>query len=200
MSDAAIFEWGFGTAGFSFGLFIQFFCISSGIHDHEPEMYLGALFGLIFTCVGGFFLWKRIRRIVRLSKIRKKGKRYSGKIYGYVEDKTIEVNDRYPRNTKVRYFDEQGRLREAILPTNHTNNKKFPYGATIDIALLNNSYAWFRGSIRTDSIPNEDELLDVKPMDPAKMTMVAATCPNCGASFSAAKGFENRCPYCGGQI
>ena len=42
--------------------------------------------------------------------------------------------------------------------------------------------------------------MDDKPLDPSKIDKIAVSCPHCGASFSAAKGYVGKCPYCGGVV
>lgn len=159
------------------------------------------LLGVVFSAVGGGFLIAVFRSTTKRNKVKKNGRRYTGKIYGYIEDYSCTVNGGYLMNTKVRYFDEDGIEREAIIPTGFVKGTgDYPIGATIDIIALDSNYSWDKNSVRYEHIDREEELMDNKPLDPAKINMVAVACSHCGASFSAAKGYVCNCPYCGAAI
>lgn len=159
------------------------------------------LMGIIFAAIGGGILLSQIKKSMKRREVNQKGRRYTGKIYGYVEDKSCTMNGGYLMNTKVHYFDEKGIEREAIIPTGFAKGTgDYPIGATIDIIALGSSYTWDKDSVRYERIAREDELMDNKPLDPEKLIMVAVSCPHCGASFTAAKGYVCTCAYCGGAI
>ena len=159
------------------------------------------LIGVIFSAVGGGILISQFKISSKRKKIENEGEHFTGKIYGYVEDKSCTMNGDYLINIKVHYFDRKGIEREAIIPTGFTRGSgDYPIGATIDIIALNTSYSWVKGSVRYEHIYGEEELMDDKPLDPRMIDMIAVSCPNCGASFSAAKGFTSKCPYCGSAI
>lgn len=156
------------------------------------------LIPLIFVVLGlGFILgvWKSV---AKKKEIITKGKKYTGKIYGYVENTSYTVNDRYTINVKVRYFDENRIEREAVLPTGTSDgNSQYPVGMTIDFFEYKGKYCFDEKSVRNEILSGEAELMDNKPLEPDKITVVAVECPNCGASFRAMKGYTERCPYCG---
>lgn len=155
------------------------------------------IFGLLFGTVGGGILLSQLKRSLKRKNVEKNGIRYSGKIYGYVEDKSCTMNDDYLINIKVHYFDNKGIEREAVIRTGFTRGSgDYPIGATIDIIALGSEYSWDKNSVRYEKLAREEELMDDKPLDPMKLNMVAVTCPGCGATFSAAKGYVSRCPYC----
>lgn len=156
---------------------------------------------LVFMAIGGGILLYLIKKSLEKKKIIDMGDRYSGKIYGYLEDKSCVVNGDFLINIKVRYFDKMGIEREAVIPTGFTRGSgQYPIGATIDIMVLDNKATWDKNSVRYERIDREDELMDNKPLDPKLIDMVAVNCPSCGASFSAAKGYVSNCPYCGRAI
>ena len=156
--------------------------------------------GAIFCCLGGGVLLTQMKKANKRKKVATEGIIYTGKIYGYVEDKTCTINDSFPINTKVRYFDEDGKEREVIIKTGFLKgNGDFPIGATIDIKVLGVSTTWVPGSVRYEHISREEELMDDKPINQV-MNMTAVVCDCCGASFTAAKGYVSKCPYCGASI
>lgn len=180
-----------GLLSFGIGIFLIF---------SEVEMFASFIcifLGLIFAAIGFSIIISNTKRIARRKRAEKNGKKYTGKIQGYVEDCSCLVNGQYLFNTKVHYFDEKGIEREAILPTGFVKGTgEYPIGATIDIVVDNTVCSWDKDSIRYEHIYREDELMDNKPLDPSKLNMTAVVCPNCGASFSAAKGYVGTCPYC----
>lgn len=159
------------------------------------------LLGIIFSAVGGGMLLSIIKTKKAQKEIKQNGKQFTGKIYGYVDDTSCIVNGDYLVNIKVHYFDDTNIEREAIIPTGFTRGSgDYPIGATIDILVLGTSYSWVKDSVRYEHIDREEELMDDKPIDPRAINMIGISCPNCGASFSAAKGYVSRCPYCNGAI
>lgn len=177
---------------------------------------VGTVLTIIFSSVGiGFFSLIPILFIVlglgfigaicvmkyKQKEIIKKGKRYVAKIFGYQENTSYTVNGSYPINTVVHYFDEHSTLKEAIIPTQFPKgSNQFPIGMTIDIFEYNGKFGYDPASIRQETLYREEELMDNKPVDPSLLTMVGIPCPNCGASFKAAKGYSAKCPYCGSQL
>lgn len=153
---------------------------------------------LIFVVLGLGFILGVCRTVAKKKAIITKGKKYTGKIYGYVENTSYTVNGRYTINVKVRYFDENRIEREAVLPTAFSDgNGQYPIGMTIDFFEYKGKYGFDEKSVRNEVLPGEAELMDNKPLEPDKITVVAVECPNCGASFQAMKGYTERCPYCG---
>lgn len=165
------------------------------------ELAFFCVFAGFFIVIGGgflFFVWKNR---MKQRQLLKQGTRFRAKIYGYVEDRSCSVNNSFPLNTKVRYFDLQGVERESILPTGFSKGSgDFPIGATIDIYVLGSSCTWVKGSVRFEHIPYEEELMDNKPINTNELTMIAVTCPSCGASYKAATGYVSTCPYCGHAV
>lgn len=162
---------------------------------------IGGCISLVFIGIGLGFLISFLVKRNKVKEIRENGKKYTGKITGYVEDKSVVVNGRFLMNTKVHYFDEFGVERETIVPTKfNQGNNDFPIGATIDFVEYNNKFSWVEGSVRNEKLEGEDELMDQKPMDPSQIRLAAVSCRSCGASFAATKGYIATCPYCGNRI
>lgn len=172
-------------------------CVSHDLFAGGIPIMLGIVFGV----VGGGVLLVGIKKNKERKNVAANGTRYTGKIYGYVENRSYTMNGDFTVNIKVRYFDEMHVEREALLPTEFVKgNGDYPIGATIDFFVLGSSYSWDPKSVRYEKIEGEEELMDSKPIDPGKITMTAVSCPMCGASFSAAKGYVSKCPYCGGSV
>lgn len=180
-------------------------------------MGLGGLCFLIFSAVGGMGVFSMIPLFFVLlgacffgafvlhkkkqADILNKGNRYTGKIFGYVKDKSVAVNGAYPINIKVRYFDEKNTVKECIIPTGFPEgSNQYAIGMTIDIFEYRGKYGWDKASVRDEYISGQDVLMDNKPVEPEKLDLIAVTCPNCGSSFQATKGYANRCPYCDSYI
>jgi len=204
MSESDKFLKLFGGIFFSIGVLVLAIGIGM-LAFFGLDVWFGAgvclLIGIIFSAVGGGILLSLIKKANAQRKIEKEGKKYTGKIYGYVEDRSCTMNGAYLMNTRVRYFDDKGIEREAVLNTGFAvGSGDYPIGATIDIIALNTSYTWVKDSVRFEKIYGEEELMDDKPLDPELISMVAVSCPHCGASFSAAKGYVCKCAYCGGAI
>lgn len=200
MNDSDKFLMLFG--GIFFGVGVIATAIGIGILAFTGSFIAGGiplLIGIIFGAIGGGILGVQIKKGRGRKKILSEGTRFTGKIYGYVEDKNCTMNGDYLVNIKVHYFDKMGTEREAIIPTGFTKGSgDYPIGATIDIIALGTEYSWDKNSVRFEEIYREDELMDDKPL--VNQNMVAISCKNCGASFSAAKGYVSKCPYCGGSI
>lgn len=153
---------------------------------------------LFFVALGIVFVYGVSFTISKKKKISEFGKKYPAKIYGYVNDTSYMVNDSYPVNTKVRYFDETGVKREAIIPTSFAKGSDmYPIGMTIDIFEYHGKYNFDSKSVRNETLFREEELMNNKPIEPEKTTIVAVSCPSCGATYQATKGYSNKCPYCG---
>lgn len=156
------------------------------------------LIPLFFVVLGLVFIICALSGIYKKKQIVKRGTKYAAKIYGYVENTSYVVNGKYPLNVKVHYFDNKKVEREAVLPTAFLRgSSQYPIGMTIDIYEYNGKYGYDPSSVRNEVLPGESELMDDKPMEPGKIKYVAKVCPNCGASFQAASGYSNKCPYCG---
>lgn len=154
-----------------------------------------------FVVLGACFIGAILASRYKSNLILKKGKKYPAKIYGYVKNTSYTVNGEFTSNTKVHYFDENGIEREAILNTGFSaGSSHYPIGMTIDIYELDGKYNYDPKSVRDEILDREAELMDDKPIDPTKLKVVAIKCNNCGASFEAASGYSNKCPYCGGFI
>lgn len=192
----------FGGIFFAVGVLVLSIGVSLIFTIHEMfGALICLLIGFIFAAVGGGILLSVIKSSLARKNLKENGKRYTGKIYGYVDNKSSIMNGDYLVNIKVHYFDEMGIEREAIIPTGFTRGSgDYPIGATIDIIALGTKFTWVENSVRYEHIYREEELMDNKPIDPTKLNMVAVNCPGCGASFSAAKGYVCTCPYCGGTI
>ncbi len=160
-----------------------------------------SLFPLIFFFIGIALIVPAILQIRKNKVILKNGKRISAKIYDYAEDTSATVNGAYPVNTVVHYFDGEGKEREAILETGFLRgSNEFPIGMTIDIYEYNGKIGYDKSSVRSETIPREEELMDNKPINTTGMEVVAIDCKSCGASFCATKGYVSKCPYCGKNV
>ncbi|MBQ0065952.1 MAG: hypothetical protein KBT48_09325 [Firmicutes bacterium] len=156
---------------------------------------------LFFVLLGACFLASFFIHLKKKSDIRNKGTRYPAKIFGYVQDTTVSVNGAYPVNLKVRYFDSNRKVKEAIIPTGFPRgSNQYAIGMTMDIFEYKGKYGWDKDSLRDETLLNECMLMDEKPVEPGKVKRIAMDCPNCGASFQATKGYSNKCPYCGSYI
>ncbi|MCQ2483450.1 MAG: hypothetical protein MJ153_08200 [Clostridia bacterium] len=192
----------FGIIFGGVGAFIMIFGIILGIAiDDTIITAIMTPIGFIFFAVGLGFVLSNIFAKKNSNSIIDKGTKYTGKIYSYTDDTTVLVNGSYRVNIKVRYFDKNGVEREAVIPTKFLRgDSSFPIGATIDIYELNGKYTWDKKSVRYESIPREEELMDDKPINSTNFSLSAVRCQSCGASFTGAKGYASRCPYCGAAV
>ncbi|MDO4615670.1 MAG: hypothetical protein Q4B15_08575 [Lachnospiraceae bacterium] len=177
-----------------FGLFFLALFLGIGI------AFWGAfvLLPIFFIVIGLGLMSIKIVHDFRLRNIRKKGKKYPAKVYGYAENKSFVVNDSYPINVKVHFFDDRHVEREVVLPTSITDTSKlFPVGMTIDIFEYNGKYSYDEASLRHERIDFEEELMDDTPIAPEDKHLISIKCKQCGASYQAAQGYSSRCPYCG---
>ncbi|MBD5540046.1 MAG: hypothetical protein HDR00_02460 [Lachnospiraceae bacterium] len=153
---------------------------------------------IFFMIIGLSLVIFVLKAVSKKRAIKKKGKKYPAKIYGYIENTSVMVNSTYLIDTKVHYFDEKHIEREAIIPTAfNKGSSQYPIGMTIDIYEYNGKYSFDPKSVRDEILPGENELMDNKPIEPAKIAHVAVECKNCGATFRAVKGYTEKCPYCG---
>lgn len=157
-----------------------------------------ALIPLLFVVIGIALLVGASASIAKKKKILKLGKKYSAKIYGYVNNTSYRVNGAYTSNTKVHFFDDNGIEKEVIIPTSFPRGSNaYPIGMTMDIFEYNGNYSFDPKSVRDEILPRENELMDDKPVEPEKLSIISVTCDCCGATYEAAKGYSNKCPYCG---
>lgn len=176
------------------------FASTSGIF-RESGIGVFVLIPLLFALIGAIMLVIAFRQMIRKMEVRSKGTRYPAKVYGYVDDSSFVVNGQYTVNTKVRFFDVNHYVREAIIPTQFSRNSNmYGIGMTIDIFEYNGRFSWDPRSLRYEHITGEKELMDNRPVVPEEMKLVGVTCPSCGANFQASSGYANRCPYCDGYI
>lgn len=190
--------------GIFFGVGLVTTTIFSSVSDMFPGRSGAGAFimiPLLFTLIGAIILGFAVREIIRKSNVRKKGTRYPAKVYGYVDDTSFVVNGQYTVNIKVRFFDSNNFIREAIIPTQfNRNSSMYGIGMTIDIFEYNGRFSWDKKSARFEKLPNENQLMDERPVNPDEINLIAVTCPYCGANFKATSGYTNRCPYCDGYI
>lgn len=158
-----------------------------------------SLIPLFFVVLGACFIIAPFRKKAKREEIRKKGKRYPSKIYGYATNASFVINGVHPKDTKVHFFDEMNIEREVIIPTHCAGSDGLlPIGMTIDVFEYKGKYAWDETTLRNEILPRESELMDNKPIDPSKINVIAVKCQNCGASYEAVQGYTGQCPYCGG--
>mgnify|MGYP004608777199 FL=1 len=185
----------FGLLGFCFTLVGTVLTVSF-VAAGEWNMMIGI--PVLFALLGMGFLVAVAVWLLGQRRIKTEGKKYPAKIYSYVPNTSIVVNDAYTINTKVHYFDEHHIEREAVIPTSFcAGSEEYPIGMTMDIYEYHGKYSFDPDSVRDERLPGEEELMDNKPVNPEKLNMVAVTCQSCGASYSAASGYTGRCPYCG---
>lgn len=185
----------FGILGLAFVLLGG---VLTGAYVMEEGWNKEAFVPLLFAVFGVIFLVIVITGLMKQRRIRTKGRKYPAKIYSYVPNTAVVVNETYMMNTKVHYFDEHHIEREAVIPTSFSpGSEEYPIGMTMDIYEYQGKYSFDPDSVRDERLPGEEELMDNKPVNPEKLNMVAVTCQSCGASYSAAAGYTGRCPYCG---
>ncbi len=156
---------------------------------------------IFFAVLGISFILGVVVSISGRKKIVKKGHRYAAKIYSYVDNTTYTVNGQFTVNIKVHYFDKNHVEREAIIPTAFEKGSGiYPIGMTIDIFEYQGRFDFDSSSVRNETLPDEAELMDDKPVSPEQLRLIAVSCPNCGSNFQAAAGYSSKCPYCGGYV
>ncbi len=156
---------------------------------------------IFFAVLGISFILGVVVSISGRKKIVKKGHRYAAKIYSYVDNTTYTVNGQFTVNIKVHYFDKNHVEREAIIPTAFEKGSGiYPIGMTIDIFEYQGRFDFDPSSVRNETLPDEAELMDDKPVSPEQLRLIAVSCPNCGSNFQAAAGYSSKCPYCGGYV
>lgn len=156
-----------------------------------------AVFVLILGLAGIELLMSAEKGQAKQNNILTYGQHYLGKIVGHIEDGGEPVDGQHFLNTRVRYFDASGRIREVVVDTGtRGKGNDFPEGATIEIAVLENMVTWIKGSVSQEHIPDEEELMDGRPLSPIKSEKMAVSCQGCGASFYGDLGYLDRCPYC----
>lgn len=167
-----------------------FFTVGMGIFSLIPMFFI--VIGLVMVIVV-IVLWNSKRAI------KKKGTRYAAKIYSYVENRAYTINNVFTVNTVVHYWDRSGVERETIIPTAFAKgSREYPIGMTIDIYEYNGKFDFDKNSVRNETLPREQELMDDKPIDRAMIRMTAVTCNSCGATYEGVQGYTAKCPYCGG--
>lgn len=181
-------------AGIGLVVGIIFAVIAFSIHDLTFAVTL--LIPILLFLIGCGMIGSVVMQIAKLRTIKKNGNRYAAKIYAYVQDYSITVNGRPQINLRVRYYTDQ--VKEAVIPTGFANGcQKYPIGYTIDIFEYQGNFSWDAASLRNEPLPHEEELMSDRPVEPEKLELIAATCKSCGATYQAAAGYSNRCPYCG---
>lgn len=179
------------------GMFLLIGGVISAIFIPVFGLPFGA-FPLIFPVIGAGLLYIPVSATIREKRTLSKGERYAAKVYGYVEDSSITINGMYPINIKVRFFDNNHKICETTLETRFPKGDvPYPIGATVDIFGMKGIYTFDPDTVRNEKIKEEDLLMDNRPLEPEKTDYVAVTCPNCGSSYKAIKGFAEKCPYCG---
>lgn len=178
---------------------------------------IGLMVAIVFLSIGeiGFFLAipfffvliglaiviSVIVSYVKEASVKTKGTKYKAKIYSYVDDTSVVVNGAFQVNCKVHFFDRNGIEKEAIIPTAFARgSSEYPIGMTIDIFEYNGRYGFDKNSVRDEVLDREEELMDDKPIDRAKIRKVAISCQSCGITYEAIGGYSASCPYCGNKV
>ena len=189
-----------GTAFTAFGV-IMTICFTGVGSLQEVQIDEVILIPLLFLVIGISFITGVLVSISKKKKIVKYGHRYAAKIYSYVDNTSYMVNGQFPVNVKAHYFDENHVEKEAILPTSFAKGSdQYPIGMTIDIFEYRGKFSFDPKSVRDETLPGEEELMDDKPISPEQIHLIAVRCPSCGSSFQAAPGYYSKCPYCGGYL
>lgn len=126
---------------------------------------------LFFVVLGIVFVCGVLFAISKKKRISEFGKKYPAKIYGYVNDTSYMVNGSYPVNTKVRYFDETGVKREAIIPTIASHLKLYIWIEMFE----------FYSGIRSSELPGDTFLRSITSQTPGRQNFVKGI--NCWYSF-----------------
>lgn len=139
--------------------------------------------------------------LIKRGRAQNKGKKYTAIIYGYQKSERMYVNGKPVVNTTVRYFDDEGVKREALLKTKFVQGSgDYPIGGLIDISVYKDAVSWDKKSVRYDNIDREEELMENKPIDTSKLKVIKITCKSCGASYEATEGYVSKCPHCGRAV
>ncbi|MBR5421985.1 MAG: hypothetical protein IK115_12645 [Lachnospiraceae bacterium] len=209
------FEIGFGGFFAGMGLFVTILCIMVRDKPGAESVWIGILVGLIFTVVGGLFIYTGVRSAVKAHRIIKAGKHYPAVIVGHDADTTGYVNGQPLLMLVVRYFDDQDRIREEQLKTGQTSRKAFPIGGMVEVAELSgeDEVCLVSKKALQQQVPRQAELLDPAAqvqnalgmsIAGSMMTASAVTpggamqvaCPSCGTVSSILPGTTLLCP-CG---
>ena len=141
---------------------------------------------VFFVILGICFIVPFMKQKRADKKIMRLGKKRIAKISDYVEDTSATVNGEYLINTVVHYFDDRGKVCDAILETGFMRgSNKYPLGMSVDIYEYDGKVVWDKKSVRIEELPGGSQ-----------PEIVVSECMSCGSSFCSTKGFISKCPYC----
>lgn len=185
----------FGLGFLLLGCILSAVNLSSRVHLMDAGGVL-LLVGAIFALVGGIFFILGSRLDGRSRRILKEGAPHRGKIFDYDYDRSVTMNGSPLLLLIVRYFDEEGHVREAVIPTGSPNRSAYPKGASVDFCTLEGRAA-LAGKPTDEPLPGEERLLQSGVDLSGAAPRVGVHCPNCGAPVNVPLGMGEVCPYCG---
>ena len=187
----------FGLAFLIFGVILALIGLATAAPDGAD--WVLPMCGAIFALVGGIFFFIGVGLTRGGRRVLREGTPYRGKIFDYEYDHSVTMNGSPLLVLVTRYFDEDGHIKEAMVPTGSPNRSAFPLGATVNFSLLDGKAA-LNGKACSDPIEGEFELLrggvDISGTAPA----IGVHCPNCNAVVNVPLGLGAPCPYCGTMI
>ncbi|MBO7667675.1 MAG: hypothetical protein J6T26_04355 [Firmicutes bacterium] len=152
--------------------------------------------GAIFALVGGIFFVLGSRLDGNSRRVLKEGEPHRGKIFDYDYDPSVTMNGSPLLLLIVRYFDDAGEVKEAVIPTGSPDRGRYPRGATVAFRLLEGKAA-LEGKPTDEALPGEERLLQ-SGFDPSGTApRLGVHCPNCSAPVNVPLGMAEVCPYCG---
>lgn len=185
-----------------FGLgFLLLGCILAAANLSARVRLVGAggvllMVGAIFALVGGIFFAIGSLLDGKSKKILKEGTPHQGKIVDYDYDRSVTMNGSPLVELVVRYFDEEGKVKEAVIPTGRPNRRAYPIGATVAFRTLEGKAA-LEGKPTDEPLPGEERLLQSGCDPSGAAPRLGVHCPNCGAPVNVPLGMGEVCPYCG---
>ena len=128
--------------------------------DGNPAVLIP--FGAIFAMAGLAVMIGGIKAVIRASETLKLGKIYTGKIFRYESDPSMRINGMPALAPVVRFFDETGAIKEAVVKTGSIDQKKYALGNTMEVAVYGQDAQMVTKTyrkIKKDFIPGQDRLM-----------------------------------------
>ncbi len=141
---------------------------------------------------------KFIREMIENDKVQK------GVIYCYTKEKTLSDDGNNDLVAMIRYYDDDGLIKETFLLADTFCIIRCPEGTCVDFIIGEDTRQGILLGRSDKVLSNKDELLsgDIKKTssDVARRTFVSCPCSECGAILMVAKHRTKRCPYCGNLV
>ena len=157
-------------------------------------------FLLAFLATGGILISFTYREWRRIYQVKKNGEYHDGIIISHVHDNTMASNGDSMVALRVRYYSEDGAVKEVIVPTGSFDRSSFPMGSCISFMVSEQTGECLYIS-KAEKFPNADLLLDAdleySNNLSARRSVVSCTCPNCGATLIVSNRKDCRCKFCG---